>query len=295
MEKLWRVLLLLAVAVSSNPAWAGDPAFGVTVAPAKSEFEVGESMGCRYDITNLSDDDVAFPAPFFRTKNPGALKTEFYLQEKILRFDIQEGTNSLVMNSGWLLTSAPGRSYPTVMLHPSDVISEYIYFMRYRASSMFTLTNPGNYTVGATLDTRACKDPQIPKGVYASPRVSFKIVPCPEFRLTVPSESPEAFANARISFYFDRLKQNKGESNHNVYKIFCTEGVVGILVELTESTDKATANRARSLLSQIHHREGIPNPPSVPQSLEVWRMWSKETGSKLTKEELLANFDSYYQ
>jgi len=73
-----------------------------------------------------------------------------------------------------------------------------------------------------------------------------------------------------------------------------------------ESPDKDVARESLELLGLFYepfdgrnHPPHEPytraNNPPLPKSVEEWRTWAKETGSKLTPSELLGNFDNHFQ
>ena len=269
---------------------------GITVTPSKSEFEVGERASCGFEITNLTSEAIALPGfRFPNLKQEAAEVAFFYVKEQILEIAVRQGTNTVAMQPGWQNTSKQAGQYPTEFLEPAHTIRGSLSLTQNWPPSFFALTNPGIYSVGITLDTRACKDARIPKGVYVSPRAAFGIVPVAEFRAKRPDESLEAYVQARVTFYLKRITQHKGEGFPNVRNIVRTEGAVAALIEVIGSPDKDTADRSLELLNQLHHALGRPNPPPMPESVADWRTWLKETGSRLTPNELWANFDSHYQ
>jgi hypothetical protein len=270
-----------------------SPLLGISLAPMETPFDVGQRVECTLEITNLASTPVALPSFSFievGERNPYSV-VPLYVEEQILRLTVKRGSNTVTIEPKWRNPSRALGQYPTEHLLPGGVIRKcFPLTVNAWGPSFYARTNPADYTVNIALDT-ACKDEQITKGVWVSPPVSFRIVAFPIFRARESSESPEAYAQARVAFY---LSRNQGEYFANVASALQTQGAGAALIELMDSRDKSIAGRASELLRQIHHRLGLRNPPFLPGSKAEWLEWWRTAGSKLPSREFLGNFYSQF-
>ena len=274
-----------------------DSPIGITLKPVKGEFEVGESAGFDFGITNLTSQAVTLPSFHFVNIMMEDANVIFYVREGMLKISVWQGTNKVPMNTNWLNLPVQNEPYPTVILKPTDTIHQtFTITGGLVPNRFFTLTNPGLYTVSITMDTTTCKDNKIPKGVFVSPGAKFRIVSLPIFRAKRSDESPEIYAQAKVTFYLKRISQNTGEYFYNVSEIARSNEAVAALTELLGSPDKEVAGQSSVLLAQFYEPlDGRTNHPPLPKAVEEWRTWAKETGSRLTPGQLFGNFDSHFQ
>ena len=293
---IWLSGLLLAKTQSCPGAEPAGP-FGpvISIAPTKTSFDVGERATFRFEITNIASHTVVLPG-FKAARKIEDEKVLRYLQARLLRIEVRQGTNVLAMNSGWDSSDAraDAAGYQPFPLEAGTAIQDSFSLTRNTYPAFFTITNPGEYTARVTLDTRSCKQESILKGVWNSPPAKFRVVPFPEFRTQAANESPEVYAQARITFYLKRIVQHQGEYFANVGSVLRTQGSGAVLIELMDSREGDPAVEALTLLRQIHHRLGAAGPLAMPTSKADWMAWWKETGSKIPGQELFANFDSHF-
>jgi hypothetical protein len=274
-----------------------SPLLGISLAPMKAPFDVGQRVQCTLEITNLTSAPVALPSFSFIKNDKGSPYSvvPLYVEEQILRLTVKHGSNVIPIEPHWRNPSKTPGQYPTEQLLPGSVIRKYFPLtVNPWGPSFYALTNPADYTVTIALDTSACNDGQIAKGVWVSPPVAFRIVDFPAFRTRESTESPEAYAQARVAFYLSRIDQHQGEYFANVEAALQTQGAGAALIELMDSLDKRTAYRASELLRQVHHEPGQPNPPHLPGSKAEWSEWWITTGSKLPTGALLGHFYSQF-
>jgi hypothetical protein len=283
---------LCAAAESAN-----TPLLGISLAPRESSFDVGQRVECILEITNLAPSPVTLPSFSFIEVGKGSPYSvvPLYVGEQILKLTVKRGGNTVPIEPGWRNPSRTSAQYPTEQLLPGGVIRKFFPLtVNPWGPSFYALTNPADYTVSIALDTSACKDERITKGVWVSPPASFRIVDFPVFRTRKSTESPEAYSQARVAFYLTRVDQHHGEYFANVESALETQGAGAALVELMDSPDKPIARRASELLGQIHHRPWVRNPPPLPRAKAEWLEWWRTTGSKLPPRELLGNFYSQF-
>jgi hypothetical protein len=293
----WLSSLLLVNALPCLGAQPGGPSgVGISIAPTKASFDMGERATFVLEITNMTAGAVVLPV-FDAAGKVEDEKILRYLKAHLLEIEVRHGTNVLAMNTGWDRSAMPaeGMKYHSVSLEARTAIRDNFSLTRNWHPSFFTITNPGEYTASVTFDTRSCREEGILKGVWNSPPATFRIVPFPEFRPRAQNESPEDYAQARANFYLKRIVQHQGEYFANVGSILRAEASGAALIGLMDSPERDVAVEALSLLRQIHHRLGAAGPQSTPASKADWMTWWKETGSRIPAQELLANFDSHFQ
>ena len=273
------------------------PLLGISLASMETPFDVGQRVMCTLEITNLTSTPLALPSfSFIKVDKASPYSVvPLYVEEQILRLTVKRGSNTVPIERGWRNPSKTLRQYPTEQLLPGGVIRKsFPLTVNPWGPSFYALTNPADYTLSIALDTSACKDEQITKGVWVSPPATFRIVDFPAFRTRGSTESPEAYAQARVAFYLTRIIQHQGEYFANVESALQTQGAGAALIELTDSRDKSFAGRASELLCQVHHPLGLRNPPYLPKMKAEWLEWWRTTGSHLPSRELIGNFYSQF-
>lgn len=292
------VLVSTLLLAKTLPAFAvesaASPALGISITPDRINFEVGEWVHCGFEITNLSAEAILLPEFHLRGKISREEEDQQLVKAQVLRVRLSHDNTLVVMNPWWEKPPEHPGEYSVVALQPGQAVRKRFCLIGYGVS-LFTVTNPGLYTVSIALDTRGLMDTRIPKGIWSSAPTTFLLAPYPAFRARKLEESAAAYAEARVGFYLWRRVQRQGAWDWNNHSILCTEGSGAALIQFLDSQEPGMAHEARALLEMIHHPEDGREHPPTPTTKEGWKDWWKETGSKLSARELIRNIASRIQ
>ncbi|MHC5056499.1 MAG: hypothetical protein ACYTKD_17520 [Planctomycetota bacterium] len=267
----------------------------ISVRTGRPGYEVDQRTDHTLIVANESPKVLALPS--FRFMNVKGMDPEFafYVKEQILRIQVRRGSEVFPINEGWLVPPETPGQFPTVDLAPGETMRVPFSLTRQWYPSFYSLTAPGTYTVSVALDTTRSDNPRLLKGRFVSRPATFRIIPVGEFRARKAGESQQVYARARVAFYLERIAGHDGEHFPNVISILKTEGGVPALIEALDPGDDESARLARSILGQIHHPLGTPDPPAPPTSQDEWMKWWQTEGKRLPSRQLWGNFDSHYQ
>lgn len=267
----------------------------ISIRTGRPEFEVNQRTDHTLIIKNQSSQVVTLPSFRFLNIKQEDPEIAFYLKEQILRMQVRRGTDTVPIHKDWLIPPEKSRQFPTVDLQPGETILEPFSLTRRRYPSFYSLTTPGVYSITVTLDTTRVSNSKILKGKFTSQPAKFEIIPVGTFREKKPNELQDDYTEVKVAFYLRRIAKHDGEYFPNVWNILETKEGVPALIEALDSEDDESARLARSLLGQIYHHGGRPNPPALPNSQNDWMEWWKREGKKLSPKKLWSNFDSHYQ
>jgi hypothetical protein len=239
---------------------AEEPPIEIRVAAAQTQWEVNERTAHVLKITNRSAQPATLPSFHFLKVKEEHPEIAFYLKEHILKMEVVRDGKPIPNNEKTQARPEKPQSFPTVELQPKETVP---------IGFSLRLTEPGEYTLTVTLDTKAVSGDQILKGRFTSPSGRFRIVPIATFRKQGANESARDYARARVAFYLHRIEEQKGEYLPNVLNMLSVQDAVPALIDTLDSKENQLTKRAEAILAEIHHR-GSNHEPPLPRSKPEW-------------------------
>ena len=96
---------------------------------------------------------------------------------------------------------------------------------------------------------------------------------------------------------FDKARRKEGQYFANVYKIVETKGGIPALIAVLDSTNQQDAVHAHGILCRlsVSLSDSRQLAPNLPKDSAYWNTWWKQKGSKMSRQTMWSNFDSYWK